>query len=85
MPKEFAGHVVRTHTELRETAARRNTDDPAVLVAQRSKRAEPKSPPFFQARQPICSDEHVVPQPLLDAVRQQDHLQNASGEDGQLW
>lgn len=86
MPTEVARHVVLAHTEPREAAVRRHADNAAVLVVagSGSKRAEPKSPPFLHPRQTIRAGEHVVPQPLLDHVRNKDHGQNASGEDGEL-
>lgn len=71
MPTEVARQIVLAHTEPREAAVRRDTDNAAVLVAagSRSKRAEPKSPPFFQTWQSVRTSVDVVPQRLLDHVR----------------
>ena len=86
MPTQVARRVVQSHAEPREGAVRPDTDNAALLVAAglRSKLAEPKSPPFFHPRHTIRTNEHVVPQPLVDAVREQDHQQNVGGEDNQL-
>jgi hypothetical protein len=85
MGSEVARHVVLAQPEPRESAVRREADNAAVLVLAaavlNSKRAEPKSPPFFHPRQSVCTSVDVFPQRPLGRACDKDHQQNASADD----